>query len=126
MRPIPEMSERDVARFFSKIAVGNPNECWPWKASLSRAGYAELRLGVRKYNAQRIAYTLGFGEDPGEKEVDHACHNRSCCNPNHLRLATRKENMEHLRGARCGSKSGIRGVCRHSGHRRRNFRNWSR
>lgn len=42
--------------------------------------------------------------------VDHTCHNRSCVNPDHLRVVTNKQNAENLRGANRASKSGVRGV----------------
>lgn len=49
--------------------------------------------------------------------VDHACMVRECVNPNHLRLATVKQNNENLPGARSSSRSGIRGVFQHANGR---------
>jgi hypothetical protein len=47
-------------------------------------------------------------------EVDHECRNRGCVNPDHLRLATRKQNMENLPRAEAKTESGMRGVTRTS------------
>ena len=43
--------------------------------------------------------------------LDHkpTCELR-CVNPAHLRVATQKQNLENLRGARRRSKTGVRGV----------------
>jgi hypothetical protein len=44
-------------------------------------------------------------------QVDHACHNRACVNPDHLRLASPKQNQENRRGAASSNRSsGVRGV----------------
>lgn len=50
------------------------------------------------------------GHDPEGFYVDHLCHNASCVNPMHLRLATPGQNMENRKGAHSNSRSGIRGV----------------
>lgn len=42
--------------------------------------------------------------------VDHRCHNRGCVRPDHLRLATNKQNQENLSGPHQDSSSGVRGV----------------
>jgi hypothetical protein len=43
-------------------------------------------------------------------EIDHTCHNRLCVKPDHLRVVTRKQNLENLTGWRSNNTSGIRGV----------------
>lgn len=112
-RPIPALSEKDVARLFAKIAVRGAEECWEWRAVCVRNGYGTLHIGGRSgshYLAHRVAFALGHGADPGDLQVDHRCSNRRCCNPQHLRLATNKQNNEHRKGARKDSKSGVRGA----------------
>lgn len=39
----------------------------------------------------RWFWELFNGPIPDDKEVDHLCKNRRCCNPNHLRLLERTE-----------------------------------
>jgi uncharacterized protein with NRDE domain len=44
--------------------------------------------------------------------VDHVCHQRRCVNPDHLRLATNKQNLENRSGPPRNNTSGIIGVSR--------------
>jgi hypothetical protein len=56
-------------------------------------------------------YEMEHGPVPAGFEVDHACRNKGCSRPSHLRLATRKQNMENVAGAnRNNTTSGVRGV----------------
>ena len=59
--------------------------------------------------AHRIAYEEWVGPIPDGMEIDHVCRNRACCNPKHLRLATRKQNGENV-GLHANNASGYRGV----------------
>ena len=42
--------------------------------------------------------------------IDHICHNRTCVNVDHLRLATAAQNNSNLAGATARSSTGVRGV----------------
>ena len=53
---------------------------------------------------------LTHGDIPSGMHVDHSCFNRECVRPEHLRLATHKQNLEYRRGAQSTSRTGIRGV----------------
>ena len=90
--------------------VEKTDTCWVWVGKRDRLGYARLGVNQRMTYVHRISYELEYGPIPDGFEVDHICHNRSCVNPDHLRLATRKQNIENLSGAMRTSKSGIRGV----------------
>jgi len=67
-------------------------------------------LGGGKWLSHRLVALTDRGLDRSDLEVDHTCHNRACCNPEHLRLATIKQNRENISGAKRTSKTGIRGV----------------
>lgn len=90
----------DIAeRFWPKVDVRGPDECWPWKASLKTGGYGQLRIGGRNGRcgtAHRIAYTLNVGAIPAGLHVLHSCDVRHCCNPRHLRLGTNADNMRDM------------------------------
>lgn len=91
----------------------DPNGCIIWGGN--RSGYAPTQYGVltfrnkRKF-AHRVAYELRHGQIPRGMDIDHICHVRLCVNPDHLRLATRKQNQEHRRGANVNSYTGVRNV----------------
>jgi len=92
-------------RFWSK--VNKTNTCWNWTARNTR-GYGKFWFAGREVQAHRYSYELANGPIPEGMFIDHKCHNGICVNPNHLRLATNKQNMEHLASAR--SNTGVRGV----------------
>jgi len=107
-----EYSDKEIARFWSK--VDKSGECWIWTASLGGSGYGQigfLRDGrTRNIRSNRMAYEIGIGPIPDGMLVDHTCFVKRCCNPEHLRLATQKQNMENRPGPNKNSSSGIRGV----------------
>jgi hypothetical protein len=72
-------------------------------------GYRRIRINTRKYQAQRIAWIMVTGEDPGKYHVDHIN-----CNPLdnsfvNLRLATNAQNACN-RGKPSTNSSGYKGV----------------
>ena len=85
--------------------------CVVWTGTLNSDGYGELRVNGRTVKAHRYAWERERGPIPDGTEVDHTCWERSCTNPEHLRLATRSQNSAYLGGARKGRKYDLpRGV----------------
>lgn len=102
----------DVTRFHSKTAPAG--ECIEWQAWRQPKGYGMFSLKVDgKWTmvlAHRVSYTIANGDIPEGMQVDHICRNESCVRPEHLRLATNKQNHENHSGPRADSTTGVRGV----------------
>lgn len=97
------------ARFWSKVDMRGPDECWPWTAYIDPSkGYGQFGRGRRVdgvVNSHRAAYEFTYGAVPPGMHVDHKCHNnsgctggkdcphRKCCNPKHLEAVTQRENI---------------------------------
>ncbi len=81
-------------RFWAKVNVGSPDECWDWTAALGARGYGAFNAD-RMRTASRVAWELTHG-DPGKLHVLHRCDRRMCCNPAHLFLGTPSDNMRDM------------------------------
>lgn len=104
----------DGARFWSKVTKGVEG-CWVWAGGTNPGGYGIfVRRTPGTRLAHRIAYEWARGAIAPGISIDHACHNRACVNPAHLRLATHALNNQNLSGPRRGSRSGVRGVRWHA------------
>lgn len=90
------LAERDISRFWSKVARDPTSGCWEWQAYRNPAGYGVFSMRRKTLLAHRWAYEHFIGPIPEGLDLDHLCRNRCCCNPNHVEPVTRKTNV--LRG----------------------------
>ena len=79
-----------MERFWSKVCIEGPNDCWEWQA-FTHNGYGRFFIEGKAQRAHRVAWELYHGTTP-IKYILHSCDNRGCVNPNHLRQGTRKDN----------------------------------
>ena len=85
-------------RFWSKINVGAPDECWEWSGGLrvtsprSTASYGAFA----DTTASRVAYVLTYGPIADPVVVRHTCDNATCCNPGHLIAGTQAQNVQDM------------------------------
>lgn len=88
------MDDAHRRRFLAKIVRGkNEDECWGWTASHNNFGYGSFRINLKTRAAHRIAWRLFVGEIPDGKCVLHKCDTPACCNPSHLFLGTKLDNV---------------------------------
>lgn len=84
------------ARQFIAESPRTERGCWEWQGSVTYAGYGCIWVERKRWQAHRLAYTLFVGEIPKDLCVLHRCDFRLCCNPEHLVLGTRAQNMAEM------------------------------
>jgi len=102
------LTERQTARFWSHVQIGADDVCWKWTGT-SFGGYGRVNINHRNYIAHRVAFFIKTGINPGKKVVAHRCDNKICCNPEHLFLASQKENiLDCIRKGRANRPAGAK------------------
>lgn len=75
---------------------GGLGACWLWLGVRNDRGYGSLQFRRRVEGAHRVAWMLFQGEIPPDLHVCHHCDCPACCNPAHLFLGTRRDNMRDM------------------------------
>jgi len=81
-----ELTEKDEIRFKNLVDVKSDNECWLWNGATrlkNRDGYGKFVVKGQHLTAHKCAYYFHHKEWP-LGIIRHKCHNKLCCNPNHL------------------------------------------
>ena len=83
-----------IRRFKSSIEI--IDTCWIWKKSKHIFGYGQFCLHGKIIGAHRASWILFKGNIPKGMSVCHNCpngDNPSCCNPDHLFIASQADNL---------------------------------
>lgn len=108
LKAVREYEPTIEGRFWAKVE--KTDDCWVWTARKNQSGYGEFGNEGSKL-AHRFSWAMHNGPIPDGMEIDHICFTPACVRPDHLRLATRKQNCEYHQGPNKNNKySGVRGV----------------
>lgn len=76
----------------SNVEIDNNTGCWNWTKSVTSAGYGQFTRNGKYWTTHRYVYTVYNGEIPKGLVIRHLCHNTKCCNPDHLKIGSVKDN----------------------------------
>lgn len=97
---IPNLTEAKREKFWSRVEIKGPDECWPWTGCVNEHGYGIVRLhgaAWKNYKTSRIAYFLTNGPFPeGKPNALHKCDTPRCCNPAHIFAGSQKDNGQDM------------------------------
>lgn len=68
------------------------NGCWIWNKSCTSAGYGQLTENRKYWTAHRYAWHCTNGFIRHNSVIRHMCGNRKCCNPDHLKEGSHRDN----------------------------------
>jgi hypothetical protein len=99
-RPLTFPKDIMHQRFWKKVDVRGPDECWEWQSTKLETGYGIIRNIAPHKPAHLFAHRVSYyltRDDPGPLYVRHTCDNPPCVNPTHLVLGTHQENMNDIK-----------------------------
>lgn len=86
------MENNVIFKILSNVSVDKESGCWNWNKSKNQKGYGHIKVKEKGLKPHRIVFAEFNGEIKEGYVIDHICKNRACCNPDHLRQVTLKEN----------------------------------
>jgi hypothetical protein len=92
-------TDNDRKRFTAFLR--REGDCLRWTGSRTAAGYGRFKVNGKVISAHYAAFFMGVGCLPADGELDgqrfnvsHNCRNRDCCNRKHLKVKTKRVNLE--------------------------------
>ena len=94
---LARLTEEDKKNFWSKVNIGEHDECWLWTASCFVGGYGQFSPSSPPLRAHRVSWSLTHKQEiPKGMLVLHKCDVRHCVNPQHLFIGTHTDNMRDM------------------------------
>ncbi len=94
-------------RFWEKVDMRAPDDCWLWTGGRGDDGYGHFRINSHKQiQAHRMSWILANAREvPTGMIILHDCDNPPCVNPQHLIMGTQQQNMDmaSARGHKVGT-----------------------
>ncbi|EIV0540787.1 HNH endonuclease [Salmonella enterica] len=102
--PHPDRRQEIYDRIMKRVEIrdcghrvnGVVSPCHVWTGPTSGegrgGGYGRISINSQTCATHIVVATHYFGYIPSNKQVDHGCRNRLCCNPEHLELVSQREN----------------------------------
>jgi hypothetical protein len=102
----PIVTEETIEERFNRSIRKDADGCWIWLAAGSgkfydkengSGGYGQIRHSGKSYMAHRWSYEhFKKTKLHPEDTLDHLCRATRCCNPDHLEIVSRTENIKRM------------------------------
>lgn len=89
-------STETLLEYLQRQTVQQADGCWVWPGMLTPDGYGKARFDGKWGKTHRLMYEALHGPIPDGMSVLHSCDERRCCNPEHLRLGTQRDNVQDM------------------------------
>ena len=86
-------------RFWEKVDVRAPDQCWMWQGATRLSGYGVLSTpgdNRRQFYAHRYSLHIAGVDVPADCYVCHTCDVPGCVNPSHLYVGDGKTNAKDM------------------------------
>lgn len=99
----PERLRKASIDYFLSMIEEDKNGCWIWKGP-TRGGedgrrggpYGKMTINGVQIGTHRVSVMIFHGVNPAGRVVLHKCDVTLCCNPDHLKPGTQRQNVRDM------------------------------